>query len=339
MPAFLSLTPRVRQTGLFRRAAAVGVLTTGLVRGANPAPFETPAVLPPLPSLVAFASGHHCALGRFASSVSGQGARDGDAVTFLVSLSDERSERQWLVDLEVADLNESERTTKPPPDYSVTPSAGGPEIRFSNAHRLALEIRTTGPFTADLSDPTPPTARARTLLSPDLLGLGLDQSCRLIAEITARNGPNPNLKPALSPEENRTMAGMLPALAAFFDTTQRTPGVREILWDILVKPSLWSIVRRKGRVDTGLDISDIPARLDPAPWRTITATEVYRMPLTVKLNDRPALVSALIVTAPRPPLLTCAGIIGIEAEPPDRPGKHLSIRIVASRRTEAVPPP
>lgn len=122
---------------------------------------------------------------------------------------------------------------------------------------------------------------------------------------------------------------------AFAETIEMTPGLRDILWEIAEKPSAWSIVRRGGRIDTMIDVRETPVRVDSGPWPSVTATGVFRMPLRLLLNGQPTLRCALMVTAPRPPLLTCAGIIGIEAGPPEGSTKHLSVRLVASRRNDA----
>ena len=217
---------------------------------------------------------------------------------------------------------------------------GGEKLWFSNAHRVALDIQTTGPFSSSHPGNAPATKPARTMISPDLLGLGLDQSCRAsIKWFRNSTGVAPKEKPpAPSPEEQRALVGFFPALMAFFEAVEKTPGLRDILWDIVEKPSVWSILRRGGRVDTGIDFKETPSLIEARAEKPATAGDVFRMPLKLALNDQPALRCALIVTAPRPPLLTCAGIIGIDADPPEGSAKHLTIRLVASRRTEGTNP-
>lgn len=328
--------PRACPTWQFLRCAIAYVSTAFLARSAMPAPSETVGVILPLPAVEAYAAGAHIELGRFSPFAAEAAPRIGDAETFLVNLRERAHQRQWFVHLQIAELTDAERTAKPPPD-EVWSGKGG-EFRFSNLHRLAVNIRTVGPFSAGHSTRPPPTQVARMLISPDLLGLGLDESCRIMINFLAqhRGQPAQDWGAALSHDELRTLIGFAPALLEFLTTAQRTPGVREVLWQVTEKPSIWSILRRHGRIDSNIDTTDEKgwAALDPATWRLITPADVFRLPVTVRLNDQPALHSVLIVTAPHPPLLVSAGIIGIEAEPPGNPEKHLSIRIVASRRAE-----
>jgi hypothetical protein len=319
-------------------AAAVLSAIPGTAIRAAAAGSESAPIAPvvPLPAVPIWASGHGVALGQFADPADTTASRTGDTVTFLVSLRERNDVRQWLVQFQIADPTDAERKRKPPLDLFIQLN-GGEKLWFSNSHRLALDIQTTGPFSSAHPGDVPATKPARTMISPDLLGLGLDQSCRAsIKWFRNFTGAAPKEKPpAPSLEEQRVLIGFFPALMAFFEGVEKTPGLRDILWDIVEKPSVWSIVRRGGRVDGGFEFKETPTLVDLGSERLGTAAEVFRMPLKMALNDQPALRCALIVTAPKPPLLTCAGIIGIEADPPEESAKHLSIRLIASRRADA----
>ena len=318
-------------------AAMLAVLPGAVLRAATPGSESAPiAPVAPLPAMPAWASSHAVSLEQFAEPAGTAAPRTGDAVTFLVSLRERNDERQWLVQFQIADPTDEERKSKPPLDLFIQMN-GGEKLWFSNSHRLALDIQTTGPFFAAHPTKEPATTPARTMISPDLLGLGLDQSCRAWMKLfsTFPGGSPKDKPPALSPEEQRVLFGFFPALIAFSEATEKTPGLRDILWEIAEKPSVWSIIRRGGRVDMQFDLKETPTLVDAGQWHSATAAGVFRMPLRLLLNDRPALRCGLIVTAPQPPLLTCAGIIGIEADPPEGSAKHLSIRLIASRRADA----
>ena len=311
-------------------ALLIGVVSPGL-RGADGP--DAPVIVP-LPAVAGWARAHAAALDQFAVPAGILPAGTGDAVTFLVSLRDGRAEQQWLVELQIANLTAAERAAMPQID-SVFRSAGGPEVRFSASRSVALEVRTTGPFSAAPPRAAPPTSHARALISPDFLGLGLDQSCRAWSRFLKDGGGGPKAKPMpadISPETLRALLGCFQALGEFFEVVQRTPGMHEILWAVVDRPSIWSILRHAGRVNPNI-IFDGTSATSPSPvWRRATRAEVYRMPLALELNQRPALRCALYVTAPAPPLLACAGIIGVDATPPSRPETRLAIRLVASRR-------
>jgi hypothetical protein len=56
----------------------------------------------------------------------------------------------------------------------------------------------------------------------------------------------------------------------------------------------------------------------------------YGFPFVLEVNDKPALSCNLAVVSARPPLLTCAGIIGIAAQSPDGKGPHLMVQLMAA---------
>ena len=134
--------------------------------------------------------------------------------------------------------------------------------------------------------------------------------------------------------------GFFPALAAFLQGIQDTPGLREILWDLIEKPSVWSIVKNRGRVDLTMNFDGKGVAALERPSWVPAGSALYHLSPTLALNNQPALHCWLFVTAPRPPLLTTAGIVGIVASPPSSNDKRLDIRILAAHRaasTEASP--
>jgi hypothetical protein len=55
--------------------------------------------------------------------------------------------------------------------------------------------------------------------------------------------------------------------------------------------------------------------------------------MTLSLNRHPSLDLTLVVTAPRSPLLSCAGVLGLLAEKPGDKNIYLNLRILSARRS------
>ena len=53
---------------------------------------------------------------------------------------------------------------------------------------------------------------------------------------------------------------------------------------------------------------------------------IYEIPIILLLNKHPSLNITMIVTAPRPPLLTSAGILGVLGEKPGKSDPYMIIR-------------
>jgi hypothetical protein len=101
----------------------------------------------------------------------------------------------------------------------------------------------------------------------------------------------------------------------------------------LDRPSLWSLLWHGGITSTGFAWDSkrlLPA--DAAGWGVPGHPAAYYCPITLVLNQHPSLELTLVVTAPDPPLLSCAGVLGLLAEKPGEKQVYLSLRIVSARR-------
>ena len=363
----MTLSSRLFRALQWSAPALAGTLAA--VAAAPPAATAQPSpYLAPLPAVSAFAAVQKIPVERVEVGPEGTAPVAGDSITALLSLFENDHYRQWLLQLTTLELTTAERGAKPPRP-TVTYTSAGTEVRYGGA-RLALELRLVGPFRDDApASPANPPAitdkHARSLVNAQLLGLGFDRACvvwsRLVsasktgpdnAPINLRFGPKPF--PAdriakdralvdtlgITHDEERSLAGTSPALLAFFDEVQKTPGLREILTELLDKTSLaWSLLTHTGRLEPSFDIqADGISPIDPAKWGP-NLPPAYRFPFRISLNEKPSLDCQLVVTAPRPPLLTSAGIIGIVVEPAGDKTKHLVIRVLASRRGQPAESP
>lgn len=281
-----------------------------------------------------------------------------DTATVLVHYVDGDEVRQWAVQLVGKAPSEKERAMVWPPFklYLTT----GREVTFPGT-TAAIAIHVLGPY----RDGAKPAKRARdrwsgTLLKEQFLGLGLDRACECMIKLQKplpRPVPNGvSLSAGCQPfreidfgavqacmtdlgitaEDERAFAGMVPALLSFFQIAAQTPEVNDILFTVLDVP-WWSLVRKMGKMpDISMRILKAPSALTPADWGLPVSAPCYAFAIGLDLNQHPALTLNLAVTAPRPPLLITAGIVGIAVQRPDGKGPSLMIRLV-SAHTAAEP--
>jgi hypothetical protein len=317
-------------------AVASSLMATGIALPARAQPLTTVLTVPPAPTepapLLAAAAATAQAPLTLVTIAGAGNARVGDEVTASVVLRDGARTRHWLVHLRIAEPTSKEIAAHPPQTRTMTATSGR-VYSFATGGGLAVDIQTLGPAEAGQTRP-PAVKRARAFVSPDLLAIGLDQSCRAMLQLAADHKTDAPGAQKLSESDERAVLGFFPALMTFFQTVEKSPGLRDILWDLIEKPSVWSFVKRRG-IDLGLQLGDNSVAIAALPAWQGPALPQYRMSFELKINDVPAVECSLFVTQPIPPLLTTAGIIGIVAQPPGKPEKQLEIRLVGSRRGPA----
>jgi hypothetical protein len=298
-----------------------------MAEAAQTAP-DFPTALFQEPAIATFGQTHGYPILGIEGLAGDSAGQPGNSVTFLVTLKKSHQAKQWLVQLKISGLTAKERASIQHGTFAITMS-GGRHFDFETDANTALEVRTAGPFADDSA--APDEKRARAMVGQDFLRLGLDRSCAAFLrmdEAARKDAPKKAPPPALSEEEARAFAGIFPALATFVQEIQGTPGVDEILWAIMDKPSVWSMIRHGGKVQVTVNV-DNPAVVDPAAWQSPDPPS-YRLPVTIGVFDQPALRCFLFVTSARPPLVASAGIVGIVAVPPSRPEDRLEIRLIAA---------
>jgi hypothetical protein len=279
----------------------------------------------------------------------------GDSVLALATYSDgAKVFQQWLIELTLVDKNAKESKAAAEKTQTLYTNTGGHyEFRSS---RSALALRTIGPFTKEtkLTDKIP-VLKARSLVSTEYLGIGLNLTAEALIKIRSKAATANKEKHRFSldtsgvrfsdarieegkriaqlyeitPDNDRAFAASIPALMEFFNAVRRAPGLNSILFQILEKPSVWSLVT-KGGLDVSLNLNMNGTQLVDK----IGPDTLYKLPVTLVLNKQAALKTQLFVCTPRPPLRNSAGVFGIIAQHPSGKGvidpQVLVIRIVNS---------
>jgi hypothetical protein len=222
----------------------------------------------------------------------------------------------------------------------------GHKLEFLSAPAF-VALRTIGPFVEGESRKQPRDTITRFVLDQGYLGLGLEQAAAAILRMyrsgvkgTFMSGTEPfgdevigQCRKAdeswhVDPAEERALAGSFPALLS----AQEAPELVDILTKALDRPSLWSLLWHVGISSTEFRWDS--ARLapaDPLAWQVSGQPAAYYCPMTLFLNHHPSLDLTMVVMAPRPPFLSCGGVLGVLAEKPGDKQIYLTLRVVSAR--------
>ena len=288
--------------------------------------------------------------------------RIGDTVTVLVQETKGDAVRQWVVVLAVNGISAKESKLRSGP--LVIYFDNGHSVTFGSREPAGIQIHVLGPYSADHGSAKAKNVWSGSLVNPEFLTLGLDRAVEFLLrlrdmavaagvpaneelgmgmsskpfapDVAARNAAKMQ-RWHVTPDEERAMAGMAPALIDFFQIASQTPGVRDIVFDVLDIP-WWSLVTHGGRIDN-VYFSMMPPfeRLSAADWGLPADTPVYSIGMQLLLANKPALNCQFAVTAPRPPLLATAGIIGVAASRPDGKGPRLMLRVMGGHPAPIAP--
>lgn len=319
----------------------------------------------PLPALEKYAATEKIPLGPLAMTADLE-ARTGDTLVSLVTLCEGDRYRQWLVQATVVPPNDSEQkkiareSAEKVADYY---SLLGTKISFDLSQAI-LEVRTIGPFASDDTKPrTPPDRRARTPISVGLIRPGLDSFALGIHRVRLAATPDAtashrNLKYQfdtkpfppeavraaraiaqdfnLTPENEKGILHGPCVLLSFFEVAQNTPGMKEILGEMLNRTSLgFSAILRAGNLkpDVNPVIAGMGQRVETNLWGP-AMPPIYRGPIEISLAGKKALTSELWVTRPYAPLLNAAGILAVIVSSEAYPEKTLFIRVLSGGRND-----
>lgn len=121
------------------------------------------------------------------------------------------------------------------------------------------------------------------------------------------------------------------ACELFFDVLRQNPVTRQILFEVLALPSLWSILTNWG-VRVAFEVDFFAAeRVDPARFPG-EQRELWSVPLTLLLNGQPSLLAQVVVGPAGSPDGVGAGVYAIVARHPSDASRRLTVTLVASRR-------
>lgn len=131
-----------------------------------------------------------------------------------------------------------------------------------------------------------------------------------------------------------TVAEGVASCRSFFAILRHNPVTQSILREVIALPSLWSIVVHFGvRAGFGIDFAGVvPVPAERAPHATGL---VWSVPMTIELNDQPALLARLLAAPPHGPAAAAAGVYGFVGRHPTDERRRVHVQLLASRRGAA----
>jgi hypothetical protein len=302
----------------------------------------------PCAELVNVARSHGIPLKGMDRFTDGVTVEPGDSLSALVTLVEKSRRTQWLLYLKAGETNSAGATqVKTNASKRVMYSSTGKKFEFRSTP-VSVSLRTLGPYDASERKRKVKAKDTVAKLSVDqgYLAVGLDKAARAVMRLGTRKpkiGYAFAARPfgdkeiaetrkrtnnvALTIEEERALAGTGPALESYFTIVQETEGLSDILYKLVDLPSMWSIARHKGVVVNFRFLNEIKEREVKAG-----SLSVYEIPLALELNDQRSLNIVLVATTPRPPLLPCAGIMGLVATRPGATDSFLAVQVLSATR-------
>ncbi len=318
------------------------------------------APVPPFPAVCAAAQSAGIPLTGFVPPPPGADWQPGDAVTGLITLHEKkRGVTQWLVRFE-AITNLPAKSAKPPQPLVLYTSTGH-RFEFDRVP-ASIRVRLLGPFAeADSHRGASPKwgdQSTRVAISQSFLRVGLDEGAAAVIRWVqaARVQQATNFMEAfefdpkpfssdrtnhdaqlarqwqVTPAEERAVTGWDPAMDAYFTTVGKTPHLQDMLLKVISLPSAWSVVKNLGvKVEFNF-AEEAVQQLTNLDWSLPTNAPTFSLPSHLVINKHPTLDVTLLVTAPRPPLLVCGGVVGFLAENPADEANYLTLRMLSAQR-------
>lgn len=337
------------QRSVLRAVWLIGLVAAASSLRATEAAAHAPDFAQPWPAIAALAAEQHLPLTGIDPSSEKPELRAGDFVTVLFSLTKGDTRRQWLAEFRAVEPTSAERSAPSLENRTMYTSTG---LKFEFAsHLAALDLRMFGP--CELNPQAATVARphqAHLLVRSDFLSAGFNRYCEIVLRLPEAKRDFPYFissspfpperishdKPVaqaigLQLEDERAIAALGPALDEFLKIAERTPGLKELVLAIADLPPIWRWVFGG---QTGFYFDPLKmAQLDGSAWG-LPGTPVYRAPFTYWLNGARAMKGVFFFTSPKPPLLTCAGIVALEVESPKHPERRLELRVLAARHAQ-----
>lgn len=245
--------------------------------------------------------------------------RAGDAVLFGLRLRRGEHLRRWLVELQVLEpvAVDDDGASVPPLEWTIRMN-GAPQRFTSAATRVRVAVMDErGEL---LGESTP-------LVPRDYLTRGLATACRSVRRLSTDRG---EVQPVLDEQQ---LADGVVAAVALLQVVQNDRVLQPLLWEVIERPSLWSVVKNLGAAAVlrprFLEMDDVPSPVPQAGDRA------WRLPMGLFVNEAAALQLELFVAEPQPPFHLPGGIVGAVARHPGDPDAEFSLLLLSARRGAA----
>jgi hypothetical protein len=242
--------------------------------------------------------------------------RTGDQVLFGLRLMIDGEERHWLLHL---------RLLAPVGDGAAIewPLRVNGEERVYASRQARVEVAVHDGDGKLLGSSSP-------LVPADFLATGFAAACDLVKarQQALPDGPQSAFYDGLDiePLARATVSAM-----ALLRVVEHDAVLAPLLWQVLERPSLWSVLGNLGARVV------VRPRFHAAVELPVAAgfATPWRVPLQLLVNDELALSVEATVDRPAPPFALAGGFVGALARHPRKSGRALVLRLLAARRGPA----
>lgn len=247
----------------------------------------------------------------------------GDTVLYGLRLRRGATQQRWLLRLRLDEVDVDVDAAPLRWDLQVN----GEMQRFESVHsRVTATV-------ADADGNVLGSSRPR--MPRDFLARGFAPACE---QVRAYREAHPDLDTAqgfYDGVDARLLAEAVVSAMALLDTVRNDPLLSPILWQVVRRPSLLSVLGNLG-VSVVVQPRFLRATQTVPPIAEMPHGAVWRVPIDLLVNDSPALVAELVVGTSRPPFGVGGGILGAIARHPSDPDVEFEVLLLAARR--GVPP-
>jgi hypothetical protein len=271
----------------------------------------------------------------------------GDTVTALITCVDDDKLQQWLVLFACNDLKPEEEKAKRilPAFYT----SSGRELHFDPVP-AAVAIHVVGPLDQNGKGKTVRDEWSGAIVTREFLTMGFDSTALAMRKLDAVAGgqfsfntqPFPEKEIAMNrsrleagglvEKDERAFAGGVLAIGDFFRIAAQTPGVRDVLHEMI--DISWKDFLRNPQVN--INIQPPVEDLAPGFWGLPAGEPCHTFSFRVDLNGVPRLMCRVATTQALRPLQTVAGVIGIAASRVDGSGPHVMVRVISAHFAENI---
>jgi hypothetical protein len=302
-----------------------------------------PTELPDVPAAAEF-PGAAALLSGFDAATDSGAWETGDRLLFGLRLRKRGEEHRWLMQLEV-------EFGQAPMRVTATPADGGDPVRFDE---LQIDLpRGSWSWTIDINGRKHEHVLTSALcpvkvrvfdagggelghssihLPADLLARGMLEAVD-VEKAAARErtaGSAPPDPESLVARVLRSVEAIIAAMS-LLNVVQEDDLLADYFWQVVEKPSLWSVVTSLGVKATlsmpfedSAEAASLPPSLPPQPRAAV-------IPLRIDVNGSPALFADVLATDPRRPLSLCGGMVAASAHHPTDSSVHFDVVLLAAR--------
>jgi hypothetical protein len=133
----------------------------------------------------------------------------------------------------------------------------------------------------------------------------------------------------------RTVTDGQAAIAGFFRVLKSNPATRDLLFQVVALPSLWSMITTL-RIRASMSVDFFDSRPVADARFAAAGGGLWSFPLTLQLNQQPALIARVVVGQNGAPNGIAGGVYAVVGQHPRDSNRRIHLELIATRRGPAV---